>query len=397
MLHLLAQTLLLVVTGLWLFQTARSAVGVRHLPRLDPDIRPRTATSVSIIIPTRNDASTITDTVECALSQRDVNVQVVVVDDRSQDKAGETLSRLAADDLRLTVRRVETLPQGWLGKTNAMRVGAADADSDWLLFMDADVALAPDAVARAVAAAQRADAAHVCLLPGLHAKGLLARGALAAFFLSVVARLGDLNTDRRGAFFGVGAFNLIQTDVYRSFGGHEPLRMEVVDDVKLGFLVRQAGERSRAILAPDAVHVEWGATIASLVEVVEKNHFAVLGYRTLLTCLLAVILAGAWGGSIAGAALYFATGAPAGLAAFLAMALMGLPGAAISRRLGWGSASGLISPFLLPILIYAAMNSMLVTLRRGGVRWRDTFYPLETLRRERLRPKRRNPSAPNPQ
>jgi hypothetical protein len=79
------------------------------------------------------------------------------------------------------------------------------------------------------------------------------------------------------------------------------------------------------------------------------------------------------------------TGTWSGVAAGLALLSLALPASLFARRLGWGLGGALMAPFIFPMVLYAVFNSTVVTLRQGGVRWRETFYPLEKLRKETVR------------
>src|SRR6185503_6681808 len=92
--------------------------------------------------------------------------EVIVVDDRSNDDTGQILRRVASDEPRLKVIRVDVLPPEWLGKCHACHQGAEAATGDWILFTDADCWLAPDALARALRVAERERVDHVALTPG---------------------------------------------------------------------------------------------------------------------------------------------------------------------------------------------------------------------------------------
>src|SRR6185436_10805789 len=87
---------------------------------------------------------------------------------------------------------------------------------------------------------------------------------------------------RPKSYIGIGAFNLVRAEVYRRCGGYEALRLTVVDDVKLGLLMRRAGGRTRAFLGVDDVECHWGTTVWGMVKIMEKNYFAALEYRTWL-------------------------------------------------------------------------------------------------------------------
>ncbi len=118
-----------------------------------------------------------------------------------------------------------------------------------------------------------------------------------------------------------------------------------------------------------------------MITVMEKNYFAAAGYRTsvgigtglggllLWTLGLLAPLSGTLGEIIAGLALYS----------------VAIPSLIVARRLGWKLPCALLTPFIFLALFYAILNSVIVTLRQGGVRWRDTFYSLKTLREHEVR------------
>jgi hypothetical protein len=272
--------------------------------------------------------------------------------------------------------RVEHLPEGWLGKSHACYLGASVATGDWLLFGDADCWLKPDVIARALRVAARDAADHITLTPGVAAETLGAKGCHLAFLGSLAKWIAGVNRDRPGAHLGIGAFNLVRAPAYRACGGYEALRLTIVDDIKLGLLLHRAGSRTRAFLGGADVECHWGTTVPSMIKIMEKNYFAAVDFR------LAPVIAGAtvciliFGTSIIG----LWTRTPAGIAAGLAPWMLALPAAIFARRLGWSLASAAITPLLYPVLFFALVNSTVITLRQGGVRWRDTFYSLDTLR-----------------
>src|SRR6185295_9044709 len=120
----------------------------------------------SVVIAARDEEARIEGTIRHLLTQCGVETEFIVVDDRSTDRTGEILRRLAKEDARLQVKRVDVLPDSWLGKCHACRVGASAATGDWMLFTDADCWLKPDVIARAVRVAERDEADHVTLSPG---------------------------------------------------------------------------------------------------------------------------------------------------------------------------------------------------------------------------------------
>jgi len=354
---------------------------VRRLPGLEtspPTQRSAAAGAMqcSVVIAARDEEARIEQTIHHLLAQRGVALEVIVVDDRSRDRTGEILRRLAAEDARLQVKRVETLPDGWLGKCHACHIGASAARGDWILFTDADCWLKPDVLARALHWAEREEADHVTMSPGTVIESWGARAWHLLFLISMANWFSGVNRDRPRAYLGVGAFNLVRASAYRQCGGYEALRLTVVDDIKLGLLLRRAGRRSRAFLGVDDVECHWGTTVGNMVKIMEKNYFAVLDYRlglavagTLFMTVILTILA-----------FGLMTGTVAGMAAGLSPFLLVLPAALLARRVGWAWPCSLLTPLMVPVFLYSLINSTVVTLRQGGIRWRDTFYRLDVLR-----------------
>jgi glycosyltransferase involved in cell wall biosynthesis len=330
----------------------------------------------SVIVAARDEELRIEDAVLHLLAQRDVRLEVVVVDDRSTDRTEEILGRMTRHNDRVRTQRVHELPDGWLGKCHACHLGAASARGDWLLFTDADCWLKPDVVARALRVAEREGVDHVTLTPGIGATNLGARAWHLAFLISLANWLSGVNRDRPKSYLGLGAFNLVRAVAYRECGGYEALRLTVLDDVRLGLLLRRAGKRTRGFIGGDDAECHWGTTVREMIKVMEKNYFAAIDFR--LATALAVGFGGAllWCFAIVG--LY--TGTAAGVAAGLAMLTLSVPAYILARRLGWSGASALLTPLVFPLLFYAMLNSTWVTTRQGGVYWRNTFYPLDMLR-----------------
>jgi hypothetical protein len=330
----------------------------------------------SVVVAARDEEARIEDTVRHLLAQRGVEFEVVVVDDRSTDRTSEILRRLAPQDPRLRVQRVEVLPDGWLGKCHACHIGANAATGDWILFTDADCWLKHDVIARALMVAEREQADHITLTPGITTGTLAARAWHLTFLVSLANWISGVNRDRPQAYLGIGAFNLVNRSAYRRCGGYEALRLTVVDDIKLGLLLRRAGMRTRGFIGGDDTACHWGTTLPSMIKIMEKNYFALLDFR--LGPALVASLGGTlfWCIAICGPF----TGTTAGTAAGVALLSSIVPASIISRELGWSIASAVLTPLVYPVLFYALLNSALVTVGQGGIWWRDTFYALATLR-----------------
>ena len=105
-----------------------------------------------MVIAARDEAARIETTLRGLMAQTGVELEVIVVDDRSTDATPQILARLAGDFSRLRVLRVEQLPPGWLGKCHACSLGAAAATGKWLLFTDGDIHMQRDLIDRALRA-----------------------------------------------------------------------------------------------------------------------------------------------------------------------------------------------------------------------------------------------------
>src|SRR5437870_6601407 len=190
---------------------------VRRLPALETfTAADRSASSAearvrcSVVIAARNEEERIEETIRHLLAQRGVEAEFIIVDDRSTDRTSEILRRLVKEDARVQVKRVDVLPEGWLGKCHACHVGANAATGEWILFTDADCWLKPDVIARAVSVARREAAEHITLTPGVLPETLGARAWHLAFLMSVADWISKVNRDVPKRYLGVGAFNLMR-------------------------------------------------------------------------------------------------------------------------------------------------------------------------------------------
>ncbi len=365
------------ISTLWHIRWVRRLLTLEILPPAPTESRIK----CSVIIAARDEAARIEQTIRRLLAQREVELEVIVVDDRSTDGTSEILRRLAKEDSRVRVQRVEVLPDGWLGKCHACHVGASEATGDWILFTDADCWLKPDVIARALRVAERDAADHVTLVSGLDGGSIGLKASHLLFLISLANWISGVNRNRPQSHIGIGAFNLVRATAYRQCGGYEALRLTVVDDVKLGLLLRRAGKRTRAFIGGDDVECHWGTTAWGTVKLMEKNYFAAVDYRTglvlagsgfvilVFTILVLGLVSGTW----------------IGLAAALSPFLVIVPAAVLARRLGWSCRSAFYVPLMFPLFLYSVLNSTFVTLRQGGIRWRETFYPLQTLRAGNMR------------
>jgi glycosyltransferase involved in cell wall biosynthesis len=381
--HWIAGTILAVV---WLSRAIDAALGVRTLADISQpewDRTPNIAKNrVAIIVPARNEEAAIKQALDQLLALDYSNYQVIAVDDRSTDRTGEIMDEVAsASPGKLKVAHVRELSPGWLGKTHAMWTAANQAGKpDWLLFTDADVMFRKDALRRAIAYAEAERADHLVVFPRIIMKRSTEKMMIAFFQLLFVFghRPWKVADPKAKDHMGVGAFNLVRCSTYEAVGTYEALRFEVVDDMKLGKVIKNAGFRQRVAFGDDLIEVRWARGARGVVNNLTKNFFAVMSFQTwraLLACVgmaflnlmpfVAVLIAPGW------------SRIPYGVA----LASMFFLYAGIWRQ-------GEIHPwyfFLHPVsttlFIYTMLRSTFLTLWNGGVEWRGTKYPLEDLRK----------------
>lgn len=375
----------------WLYHTVAAGRGIRQMAELT---RPEFAVPanaklprVSIVIPARNEGAMIETAVRSLLALDYPDYEIVVVDDRSEDATGEILDRLRLEfPARLKVIHVRELPTGWLGKTHAMWSGAQLANqetaSEWILFSDADVIHAPEALRRAVQYAEQERASHMVLLPTMAMESVGER-MMVSFFLALfifASRPWKVCDPKARDSMGVGAFNLVRRPAYEKIGTYESMRLNVVDDMRLGEKIKQAGLASCVAFGDGLVTIRWAVGARGVVQNLTKNFFAHLRYNPWLAMAATLGLLWLHLGPWVGTAM--AVGwARAGYAVALGCLLMVYVGMGRRTRISPGYV--LLHPVATLLMVFTLLRSMVLTLAHGGVEWRGTFYPLAELKRNR--------------
>jgi glycosyltransferase involved in cell wall biosynthesis len=198
--------------------------------------------SISAIVPARNEEAVIASCVESLALQPEV-AEILVVNDQSTDKTAEIVLGLIAKIPHLRLLETQELPFGWVGKNNAVYLGAKEAKSPWLLFTDADAELQPGATDRALQIAQETSAALISFSPEQVTQSWYEK-ALIPFVYSRLAKhfsYDDVNNPAAHAAAANGQFLMIQRDAYNSIGGHASVAAEVLEDVALAKRAKAAG------------------------------------------------------------------------------------------------------------------------------------------------------------
>jgi len=253
-------------------------------PRLRDQAEPVAGTSLTVVIPAYNEAANIEACLGSVLASQPPcqDWRVLVVDDRSSDATAElalaSAERLGAGSDRFALLDAGPRPQGerWVGKNWACSRAMDLVDSDWALFVDADVRLAPATLRRALAQATDERADLFSLAPRL-ACGCLAEWMVQPIMASLLGLgfpIEAANDPADPTAFAAGPFMLFRRSAYEAVGGHRALAGEVVEDLALARRIKGAGLRLRYLLGLDALELRMYRDFASLWEGWSKNWFS---------------------------------------------------------------------------------------------------------------------------
>lgn len=284
----------------------------RDEPVLQPDepgVDQAALPSLSVLVAAKDEEENIGRCVEGLLAQDYPRLQIVVINDRSDDRTGEIIDELADDDSRVSAVHVKELRAGWFGKNNAMREGVERATGDWLCFSDADCAYdSPRLLTAAVRFALREQVDFLSVLPRLEAGTFWERvvqpvaGAIMVFWFPPQ----KVNSPNSSRAYANGAFMLMPRKTYQAIGGHEPVKATLNEDMHMARLVKAAGLRLQVIRGGDLYRVRmytgikhiwrgwsrifygcFGTFPRLLTSVLMLSVFSLSPYVTLLASLLA--------------------------------------------------------------------------------------------------------------
>ncbi len=236
--------------------------GADHAQSADPG-------RVRIIVPVRNIGADVEACLNSVLGQKGADWRLTVVDDRSTDDTGQHVRRLIGRSPHAESIRIEALPPGWLGKSHALWTAARLATEHWLLFLDDDCVLQPEAVRQAVAHARSQGADLLTLWPRHLAESFwekmiipLCGGVIALWFGS-----SKVNDDHSGArAFANGQFLLFRREAYLHIDGHACVRDAIIEDVPLAEAAKRAGLRCRVACGADLFGVRMYHSYRAIVD-----------------------------------------------------------------------------------------------------------------------------------
>jgi len=237
---------------------------------------------LTVVIAARNEADNIGPCLQSLLGQSGI-AQIIVVNDHSTDATAEVVASFRARDGRVVHFFAPELPAGWLGKSHALHFGAKQVSTSYVLFTDADVIFGPGIIAEAL---RKMSAARLDHLGGhffVDCRSVAEEICAPVLVLSSgLALFGTANS--LGA--ATGAFNLVRNVVYQAFGGHDPIKGDIVDDVALARHLKTCGARSEFVAMGDNLKVRLFVGFGGFVNSVMRSAVPFLRLGSITVCLL---------------------------------------------------------------------------------------------------------------
>jgi len=369
---------------LWIaYSAVRLRGGVPILAKARPP-EPQHWPKLSVIVPACNEADDLEQAARTLLEEDYPHLEIVLVDDRSTDATGAIIDRLAASDPRVRAIHVTELPDGWLGKVHALDRGFRESTGEFVLFTDADVHIKPGTLRSAVAYCLHHNLDHLAGLPQLWPTSFPLSSVIATFIREFLAmtRPWAVGDPKSRAFIGIGAFNLVRRTAFEATEGFAWLRMEVADDMGVGYMMKKSGARCGVVSAVGYVGLHWYRSMGQAVRGAEKGYSTAFRCSVIRAFVVAALMLALEMAPIlcllplAWAELrVFGYGGIAVFAAFVFSTIL------LGR---WGRGRvlpGLCTPFVAPILAAASIRCGLLGWRRGGVLWRNKLYPSALLKK----------------
>ncbi len=272
---LLSISLLIVISNVWLFPKVRNVVG-------------NSTTKISLLIPARNEENNIEECVLSVLQQGGAVAEILIYNDHSEDRTGEILTRLSQQYPQIAVVPCRPLLPGWCGKNFACAQLASAASGDWLLFIDADVRLAPNAISSILAEARARNLTFLSCWPKFEtvtvAEKILMPMLNFLVFSLYPSVLTILTTPQfvQNEKLGIahGACMLFERASYEKFDGHERVKDQIFEDTRIAQLWRKSGMRGLCLDGQGFVHLRMYTSGREIWQGFQKNFFPAFKSQT---------------------------------------------------------------------------------------------------------------------
>lgn len=334
---------------------------------------------ISVIIPARNEERNIEKALRSVLSSNYPSFEVIVVNDRSEDRTAEIIKKLQGDYQTLKMVEIDSVPEGWLGKNYALQSGVSCASGNYYLFTDADVIIHKNTLRKAVSYCRLNHLDHIAVVPIIIMPGLILNLFTALFIIlfNMFASPWKAKNPKSRKHIGLGAFNLVRSDVYKKIGGHEKIKLRPDDDMKLGKLIKSNGYKQETLFGKDLIEVNWYSSLKETFNGLLKNSYSGVDYNfitfifsvtgLIFFCLFPFV------------SVFFCSGYAlfANLAIILMIALRYL---IISKPHNINAWYFISFPFATLLFLIIYCRSVFYTIIKGKITWKDTSYSLKDLK-----------------
>ncbi|WP_299501950.1 glycosyltransferase family 2 protein [Mucilaginibacter sp.] len=361
----------------WLLLIAYLLINFRKIKQLNVQPISNKEPALVIIIAVRNEEDDLAAALQSVCNIKYANYRILVVNDRSTDRTADILKDFTFRYKQLTVTTITELPDGWLGKNNALYQGYLNSTEEWILFTDADIVFHPDAINKAIGYAIRHRLDHLAISPDTRSRSVVLNSVLATFYLMLMLYMRPWNAKnpKSKASVGIGAFNLVKRDAYEKAGTHTAIKLRPDDDLKLGNLIKSAGLRQDILSGRQYICLEWYKNLQQFINGLMKNSFSVADYKlgiailqavAVLICIALPIPIMLIGGC--GYIFILPTLILLGQVTYMIM---------VPANKWWYA---LMIPFAGFLMAYIILKAAILTIKQGGIYWRDSFYSLATLK-----------------
>lgn len=327
---------------------------------------------ISVIIPARDEEDDISDSLLSVLSQKEVNLEVIVIDDHSTDKTGKIIDQVADNYANIKVIHNPSLNPGWLGKCNAMNYGLSKATGQYIIFTDADVIHKPGCFISAITEFEKNRYDFLSLFPSPVIKPFW-ENVIIPMYISGISQListtGIEDPDTDDAV-GTGAFMLVKKEALENIGGLDSIKGEMADDLALAKKIKRCGYKIGYRFAPDCMKVRlfktkrdvFRNTVKNVLLIVDKHHWLAIPVIILSAVIfwlpLYTILSGVVQGN------YFHVTAGVSLYLFQYMSLY-----SGKRIFKFSAFKSLFFPLVVIVFTYSILKALYYDIR-GEIFWR---------------------------
>ena len=339
---------------------------------------------VSIILPVRNQARTVSDCVSSLVGLEYPNREIIVVDGGSTDGTRELVQKFVPE---ITIVDEDPLPVGWVGKNWACHLGYKKSRGELLLFTDGDSFHATDSLARSVNYLRSEKADLVTLAPGTILRSFWERLLQPPIFLLIMILVGGklVNDDNRQNAIGNGQYMLFRREAYDKIGGHYAVRDKIIEDYSLGRLLKRAGMRLRFVTASDALGVRMYASLGEIWRGWRKNFYTVSEKHMLPRAVTRIFLMFTFlvlPFAVLGYGILLAAATPLNaylIAGLFMSGLLWLGIVMLDNSIGVSSLYALMFPLAIVVYIFIGIDSTVRGSLGFGFSWKGRVYgkPIE--------------------